>query len=569
MKGLFKDLNLGEKLSKNIPLKTQYFILASILLMYFINVLVQINEFHHPFFDDYFYYDIAFKSKEYWGPIKFWQNFYMGNILTHWPPFYFYFITPFAEPSSYFFNMATYVNLFFGFIMILTVYWCGKVLFGNITALISAFLISVNPIVLERSAVLAAENLLILFSTAGLVFFVKGFEKNKYWILGLLFSYLAFISKPNGIFLPAAFFVTLFLLTVFKWKIVTKRYLYITIILGSFLLFFLFHAKLESLLHSEVLQFFTWKIKGTDSTEYDALLGMATYPDALSFLREDFWGFIHRIVWGLSRELHRYAVGLFVSVEWTYKTYFSLNLGMIIVPFFLYLLSRDKNVYRKYLFMTFAIVVYFGCVSRASVNHSTARYSIMITPVFYFYLSPLIYHMGLWIKEKWKLKPKILLTLVFILPLLINSIVYHKGLEQFSFFPDFEPSYQKALDWLKTNTQKGDVVIHNPNSRLGYTWYVPWIKEVTVTPTSDGKDIPYPRLLKFFRKNKAKYITIDGKAFSPYNKNDYRYFFRTMIIRDKGRLKIKDLPSELEVVFQDDTPPKRVIILKLKSNLQK
>ncbi len=560
----FSKIYSDERLLKPIPKKVNYVILASILLIYAINVLLRINEHHYPFFDDYAYYNVVFKMDVLGGIGKFWQNVYSGHIQSGWPPLYLFFITPFIEPASDFFNAAVYVNAFFGLIMILTVYWAGKTLFNPIVALISTFLISINPTVLERSAVLAPENLLILFSTLGLVFFVKGFDKNRYWILGLLFSYLAFISKPNGIFLPTAFTLTLFFLALFKWKVLTKRYLYISVILGSFVVFILFHTKLEALLHSEVLQFFTWKINGTDSTEYNALTGMATYPDAMSFVREDFWGFIQRIAWGLIRELHRYAVGLFVSVEWTYKSVFSLNLGIIIVPFFIYLLVHEKNIYMKYFFVTFALVIYLGCVPRASVNHSTARYSIMITPVFYFYLSPLLYSFALWIKEKWRMSPKVFVPTILLFSLLINGIIYHKSIKQFSFFPDFNPNYQKALDWLKNNTKKGDGVIHNPNSQYFYNWYVPWIREITVSPTIGGKDIPFPRLLKRFKEFNVKYITINASAVSPYNKSEYRYFLRGRIIRENGYLKITDLPSQVEVVFQDHSPPKEIIILKIK-----
>ncbi len=564
MKLFFSNFYSDGKLNKPVPTKAKYVILASILLIYAINVLLRINEYHHPFFDDYAYYNVVFNFDVSGGITKFWQNVYNGHLPKGWPPLYLFFITPFVEPSSNFFNGAVYVNAFFGLIMILTVYWAGKSLFGEIVALISAFLISVNPIVLERSSVLAPENLLILFSMLGLVFFVKGFEKNKYWLLGLVCSYLAFISKPNGIFLPSAFLLTLFFLILFKWKILAKRYIYVTVILGSFVIFILFHSKLESLLHSEVLLFFTWKINGIDSTEYDALTGMATYPDVLSFIREDFWGFIHRIAWGFIRELHRYAVGLFVSVEWTYKSVFSLNFGIIIVPFFIYLLYHEKSIYKKYFLLTFALVVYLGCVPRASVNHSTARYSIMITPVFYFYISPLLYHFVLWMKEKWRITPKVFVPMILLFTLLINGTVYYESIKQFSFWPDFNPNYQKALNWLKDNTKKGDVVIHNPNSQLLYTWYVPWIKELTVTPTLGGKDIPFSVLLKHFKKLNTRYITIDGNAVSPYDKNDYRYFLRDRIIREKGYLKITELPPEVEVVFQDHRPPHQIIILKVK-----
>lgn len=557
-----KSIRFGENVSLPISLDKEILILGLILSVYLFNVLIRINGYHHPFNDDYVYFDFAFQIKEKGGIFRFWQNYFAGNFPGLWSSLYFFFITPFAERSADFFNYATYINLFFGILMILSIYICTKNLFGNIIAFITTFLISINPIILERSALLAPENMLVLFSILAVFFFLKGFEEAKYWVFGGIFSLLAFFSKPNGIFILAAFFLTILVILIIKWKSLGNRNLYLGICFLGFLLFLAF-SNASNNIERLVFDPLTWTNTGRDLTEYSPDK-YGSYSSILDFIRTDFWGFWKRIGLGILKEAHRYAVGFFVSIEWIYKGHYVGNLGYIIVPFYFFLLTKDKNFERKTFFIVFSAVAFLGNIPLASVDRGTARYSIAVTPLFYFHISYLFYNLVLRVREKRAISFKIIAIIFFVLTIVVNGIVYRDSFKKFSFFPDFEKEYQLTLDWLKENTKEGEVIVTESNSKLRFKWYIPGIQEIVAVSTHNGKDIPVVKMLDYFKSVKAKYIVIDGKAFSSYNEGDYRYFFRKQIIRKNSRLKVLNLPEEVEIVFQPHDPPERIIILKIK-----
>ncbi|MDH4129374.1 MAG: glycosyltransferase family 39 protein, partial [Spirochaetota bacterium] len=580
--------------------KTISILLSIILVIYFFNFLLRLNINYYPEKDEYFYYKhTKLVKNELLTKLPYEISHYFNNknanieitdflieskttISNIFKPLlstgfaYFLLMSPFLnenhelnnEPSSFFY-WAAYINFILGLVLILFIYYFAKSLYGDRVGLISAFFISANPILLERTVMLASENFLILFSTLGLFYLNKGLEEKSkkwcivllYWFLGLTFAGIAFLSKPNGIFLPISFFFTILIILIFKWKSLENRNVYILISLLFLIIIIINLSVIVNLFYEREINLLTMQHSGRDLTEhfgiYNEIIKNTVPIDTLEIIKRFFIGFL--------KELHRYAVAFLTSIELIYNGHYIGNLGYIIVPFYFFILTMEKNVKRKYFFIIFSAVTLLSCIPTAAIDQSTARYSIMVIPLFYFYISPLIIYFYDWLREKLKIKKHYILYVVFAILIIINSIVYIKSFSKLSLFPKFAYEYQWALDWLKKNTKPGDVIMRDSNSRLSFDWYIPWIQEKMTTSIINNKDIDYSKMIDYFKKENVKYIIIDGKAsYSPYNTSDYRYFFRKDVLRKNGQLVYNNnffSDLGLKIAASDHTPPKWIIIL--------
>ncbi len=96
--------------------------------------------------------------------------------------------------------VGRYVSIFFSMITLLSLYFLGRQLSGELVGLISAFLFAVLPYSVYYSRVILPEPAIIAFSTLALALF------NIFPPLSLLFFALALVLKPFVIFLAPAFY---------------------------------------------------------------------------------------------------------------------------------------------------------------------------------------------------------------------------------------------------------------------------------------------------------------------------------------------------------------------------
>ena len=532
-------------------------LLLLIIFVYILSVLLRVNEYHHPFYDDYAYYGSSLNIKNILR-----SGSYLELIKTSSFP-YVAILSTFVDQSYHFFNNARIINILFGIFMILAIYFVGKRLFNQSTGLIASFIVSINPIVLERSAILAPENMLLFFSILAYYYYIKGFSKPFLWIPALIFTVMAYFSKFNGGFLFGGFICSLLTILIFHWKDLKNRYTYLSVFLFMCFVLILFSSKIYEVINLHTIHLFLMKKAGFDITEFHGISNYTHYKNIWDFINTDFWGFINRILWGVTSELHRFSVGLFLSMEWKIGDILSINLGMITIPFFIWMILKDPNKERRIFSVVFVIVIFLGCVPRASANHSAARYSIMAAPLFYFYISPYLYQVILLVRDRLGISIKSILIIIFVFVISINGIIYYGSFKQFSFYSTFEPEYQKALDWLKNNSKPREVIVVESNSKLQFSWYLNGVNEIITTSTKISKNISDNEMTQYFRKISAKYIIIDGLAKQPYLAAEPRYFFKQYIQRKNGFLDIKQIPEGYKIVFQDHNPPKRIIILEI------
>jgi len=357
---------------------------------------------------------------------------------------------------------------------------------------------------------------------------------------------------------------------IFRWRQLNpvSRYSSLITLIVFLSLVLFFYDMFFGYIRTVSLDLLLLKNTGKDITEFFGVQDYKKYPDFATYLSEDFQGFINKIILGIQRQLHKYSVGFFVSVQIASPEQYYFNTGYLLLPFYFYLLSKESSPERRIFYIVFSLVVFFGCVPRAAVGHGTARYSIMVTPIFFYILAPLIFHLMMKLKQRSVLWMRRAVAGLFAIALLVNIVIFNKAFKDFSFTPGFIPEFVWALNWIEKNGLKGDKFGRDSSSKLSYHWYVPWIEEEVASSSVKGKDVPDKKIVNFFRKKKVKYIIIDSvTSFSPYDKSKSKHFFKKHIKKKAGHLEVdKEALSQLglEIAAQDHKQSNGILILRIK-----
>ncbi|MDH5682814.1 MAG: hypothetical protein OEZ36_14575, partial [Spirochaetota bacterium] len=129
IKSWFHEVYSNDNIKKPIPKKTVIILLSFIITLFFFNFLLRLNAQKYPEKDDYFYATNTFKLKK--RPLN---KKYIEQIVKK-SHLHYALVAPFAERKLNFFNKVKYINLVFGIMMILTVFFCGKILFSDFAGL--------------------------------------------------------------------------------------------------------------------------------------------------------------------------------------------------------------------------------------------------------------------------------------------------------------------------------------------------------------------------------------------------------------------------------------------------
>ncbi|MDP3988182.1 MAG: glycosyltransferase family 39 protein [Candidatus Levybacteria bacterium] len=130
----------------------------------------------------------------------------------------------------------------FGTLLLLLIFFLVKILFkSEKLALITAFLVAVNPWAVHISRAYADHILALDFMLLGLIFFLKKERTLFYFLSGLFFGLSLFSYHAPKVFLP--FFIPLLILIF--WKDLSKKKANLLVFLAVFILFFSFVLKLS------------------------------------------------------------------------------------------------------------------------------------------------------------------------------------------------------------------------------------------------------------------------------------------------------------------------------------
>ena len=118
----------------------------------------------------------------------------------------------FAEREWAYFTKAKMLSLAIGLIGLVTIYWMCHRMFGQDVALLTTLLLSVGDEFRRHSSMVMCEVLLIILFFATWYVTIKGFSRERYWILGGIFAGLAQLTKGSGQLFVIAFLISLLLL---------------------------------------------------------------------------------------------------------------------------------------------------------------------------------------------------------------------------------------------------------------------------------------------------------------------------------------------------------------------
>lgn len=116
-------------------------------------------------------------------------------------PLYPALLAAFAERDWRYFTLAKFLSLAFGLITILAVYYVGYRLFDKSTALLAAFLLSINMEFILHSSFVLAESLLVLCVLFAWFLMVQALRypaEARLWILAGGVAGLAYLTKGTG-----------------------------------------------------------------------------------------------------------------------------------------------------------------------------------------------------------------------------------------------------------------------------------------------------------------------------------------------------------------------------------
>jgi 4-amino-4-deoxy-L-arabinose transferase-like glycosyltransferase len=130
-------------------------------------------------------------------------------------PLYPALLSIFAEREWRYFTWAKILNLGIGLTTILALYAVGYRLFDKVTAILAAFLLSINMEFILHSTFALAEALLVLWVLLAWYAMVRALqrpEQTRYWIIGGVLAALAYLTKGTGLLIALCFVVTATLL---------------------------------------------------------------------------------------------------------------------------------------------------------------------------------------------------------------------------------------------------------------------------------------------------------------------------------------------------------------------
>ncbi|PIP04473.1 hypothetical protein COX53_02250 [candidate division WWE3 bacterium CG23_combo_of_CG06-09_8_20_14_all_40_14] len=198
---------LPDKCKFLIPL---FFILA-VFGLYFFNQGYYIGRNPYPSGDEPDYLVGAMKIKDYGGLSKIISYLTSGSFSeSKKHPFYMLLLSFFADKSLDFFVYAKFFNFILGGLLLVASYFIMRRIFNSFAAVFYVLILALSELFLAETALVVPDNLMTLLILLGCYFYYLGFKsksilQGKYWVLGSVFCGLAYLTKPNGIFLLASF----------------------------------------------------------------------------------------------------------------------------------------------------------------------------------------------------------------------------------------------------------------------------------------------------------------------------------------------------------------------------
>jgi len=462
-------------------------------------------------------------------------------------PLYMLFLSTFAKRSLSFFAQAKIFSLFAGAAAVVITFFVIARSFGPLTAMLTTFLLVLNPAFLNYSSSVACETLLICFFVPWWYFTVRGFKDGKAWVAAGAFAGLAYLTKGTGLFLPICFIFSG--LVVRRLKICKDKF---------FWLFFLAFVIVSSPLLTRNLVLYKNPIYNkalhsvylwSDSVaeRYSSVPGRHS-PTIITYLTSHPpWDILQRVARGMGAEsrVFLYTIGPTESEPY----YIPLSL----LFFLLFLVAYIKDSSRNRKITTGTTIIFFFLFFSWYLTRAS-RFILPLVPIMYAYIAVSASGLFRWFLEK-KVK-KVWALGVFqsfsVLLILLSASIVVPKVRGPDFSNPLKPAevsqdYLVLASWMKDNIN-GNLYFKGPDD----DWQVEWLSATS----GFERHIPFcsslAELKEIMNEEGIVYIFITKEIYRTQSFVFAPHFIYNEI---EGLEPLSEGPEGWKLVFQDPTPP--------------
>jgi hypothetical protein len=496
-------------------------------------------------------------------------------------PLYILMISTFASRNITFFIFSKIASLIMGLILLIILYIIVNKKYGNICASIAVLGLTLNPVFLKWTTLVASESLLMVLSLLCIYFIISGFKNGKYWSYAGIFAGFAYFAKGTGLFLvPGFLMVALFQC---RSKIFVNKYIYIFLVLfvlsASPLLirnfvvyenpFFNINTKIfisSNYKESNFLYSFSNPDIGSNVYAFSAV---ETDKEIKESSSKDVFGLIKsltkKIINGIPTEISVLLKTLHILPFNKFPYFMKLILYSILILLFFIGILREKDIYEKF-YIIITLIIFIVCLS---MFRPITRYFLPVLPVIWIYIAfgilTLFYFFYRTVLYKFIKFDFISLCSICILSFCIfifGWFIVNKNISNPFHSVEYSDSRYDLLYWLRNNLEANDMYCEGPN----FNWQLDkgtWVQAPKDSRTSMLK------FNSFLKKHSVKFIIVDlysltvsrfrGGGIDRMKKFEDYFYIDSL----KGIVQTKDV-NNWELVYKD--PRRKVRFMVFKTN---
>jgi len=493
-----------------------------VAVIYFFNQGYYIGRNPSPSGDEPDYLVGALKIKEYGGPAKILSYLISGSYTeARKHPFYMFLLSFFAIKDLAFFVYAKFFNLVIGGLLLVMSYFVMKRMFNSLAAVFFVFILALNEMFLSETSLIVPDNLMVLLVLLACYFYYLGFRSEeklqiKYWILGSVFCGVTYLTKPNGIFLLAAFCITVLILL--KRKIFKSRAFYLSIaaflLMASPLLIRNFVLYKNPFYNNNVSLLWVENRQERRAPDFNQ-----KPPTVFTYLAEK----------GVVNELKLYAEN-FVKIasnfsmlilfgKWQWRFSFSLLLLTALS------ILLDKNKKRSTFFGVFFLLSYIFFAYNYKVSpHFRHIMPIIFIPVGFI---SLLFERAPFLNGKQRFfvyRFSVVIIALFGLIFGYNKLYSEKRLtlRVFAGQVDVSEAHIRTRNWLVSNVADGESYVMGLDDNFMFTWYTDIKGKRTIQPYFGS----FSEFSKFLAENKVRYLVLGGQTVNSFPEIYQDYFVK-------------------------------------------
>jgi hypothetical protein len=477
----------------------------------------------------------------------------------------------FAEREWAYFTKAKMLSLAIGLTGLVAIYWICHRTFGQDVALLTTLLWSVGNEFRRYSSMAMCETLLTVLFFAAWYFTIKGFSKERYWILGGTFAGLAQLTKGTGQLFAIAFLLPL--LPLYGPRVLARKgfwafvgcYLAVTSVLMTYN-----YREYGNPLYN----FNTTHAMWLDEWEDSYVASPEELPTLTSYWPSHSpWDIVTREWKGLKKVVRSWLIVAVIPAHPRYmRDILSSGLGLAaflvgaigLGCLFRRRLSLYWQEHRERIVLSLVLFVLFNALTAwyAPIAKGV-RLLLPLVPILYVFMAEGLCGLGRRIGAKLakaddRLVPTAYVAVYINLMLWVLSIsgeaTQSSPVDLFELDRLRNAGRDRVLAWLSEETQSGGAVIYGPSHSLP-TWK--YRDRITFLPIPNR--MTWGELSAYIEAHAAGYALLDGETVSR-RQPLFQEYFQAL---GKKKVDILALPDHWDLIFADEEIPCRYCIFRV------